>query len=102
MKRSVASLERSHTFPLSTSGQIAASRPAGTGPNDDEGSGNAAQYLPILTMVVLVILFVSVSFVASIILGVKRPTKAKTAPFECGVLPESDHRVGNAMLRSHR
>ena len=49
-----------------------------------------AQYLPILTMVVLVILFVSLSFVASILLGVKRPTKAKTAPYECGIVPEQE------------
>ena len=49
-----------------------------------------AQYLPILTMVILVILFVSLSFVASIFLGVKRPTKAKTAPYECGIVPEQE------------
>ena len=49
-----------------------------------------AQYLPILTMVVLVILFVLLSFVASILLGVKRPTKAKTAPYECGIVPEQE------------
>ena len=49
-----------------------------------------AQYLPILTMVVLVILFVSLSFFASILLGVKRPTKAKTAPYECGIVPEQE------------
>ena len=49
-----------------------------------------AQYLPILMMVVLVILFVLLSFVASIFLGVKRPTKAKTAPYECGIVPEQE------------
>ena len=49
-----------------------------------------AQYLPILAMVVLVILFVLLSFVASILLGVKRPTKAKTAPYECGIVPEQE------------
>ena len=49
-----------------------------------------AQYLPILTMVILVILFVAISFVASILLGVKRPTKAKTAPYECGIVPEQE------------
>ena len=49
-----------------------------------------AQYLPILTMIVLVILFVSVSFFASILLGVKRPTRAKTAPYECGIVPERE------------
>jgi len=49
-----------------------------------------AQYLPILMMVVLVILFVLGSFVASILLSVKRPTKAKTAPYECGIVPEQE------------
>jgi NADH-quinone oxidoreductase subunit A len=49
-----------------------------------------AQYLPILAMVVLVILFVLLSFVASILLGVKRPTKAKTMPYECGIVPERE------------
>ena len=49
-----------------------------------------AQYLPILAMVILVILFVSISFFASILLGVQRPTKAKTAPYECGIVPEQE------------
>lgn len=49
-----------------------------------------AQYLPILTMVVLVILFVLLSFIASILLGAKRPTRAKTAPYECGIVPEQE------------
>jgi NADH-quinone oxidoreductase subunit A len=51
---------------------------------------NVAQYLPILAMIVLVILFVLLSFVASILLGVKRPTKAKTMPYECGIVPERE------------
>ena len=33
-----------------------------------------AQYLPILAMIVLVILFVLLSFAVSILLGVRRPT----------------------------
>jgi len=49
-----------------------------------------AQYMPILAMIVLVILFVLLSFVASILLGVKRPTKAKTMPYECGIVPERE------------
>jgi NADH-quinone oxidoreductase subunit A len=49
-----------------------------------------AQYLPILMMVILVILFVAISFFASILLGVKRPTRAKTAPYECGIVPEQE------------
>ena len=49
-----------------------------------------AQYLPILTMIVLVILFCSGSFFVSILLTTKRPTKAKTAPYECGIVPEQE------------
>jgi NADH-quinone oxidoreductase subunit A len=45
-------------------------------------------YLPILTMIVLVILFVAVSFVASRLLSPRRPTSAKEAPYECGIVPE--------------
>jgi NADH-quinone oxidoreductase subunit A len=48
------------------------------------------QYLPILAMVVLVLLFVALSFLASARLGPKkRPTSAKEAPYECGIVPES-------------
>jgi len=49
-----------------------------------------AQYLPILAMIVLVILFVLVSFTVSILLGVRRPTRAKTMPYECGIVPERE------------
>lgn len=49
-----------------------------------------AQYLPILAMIVLVSLFASVSFLASQILGPKRPHAAKQAPYECGIVPETE------------
>src|SRR5690349_22435620 len=39
-------------------------------------------------MIVLVVLFASLSFVASRLLGPKRPTSAKQAPYECGIVPE--------------
>ena len=45
-------------------------------------------YLPILCMVILVLLFASLSFLASTLLGPKRPTSAKEAPYECGIVPE--------------
>jgi NADH-quinone oxidoreductase subunit A len=45
-------------------------------------------YLPILTMIILVVLFIAVSFVASQLLGPKRPTAAKQAPYESGIVPE--------------
>ena len=47
-------------------------------------------YLPILSMIVLVLLFVSASFFASKLLTTKRPTKAKTAPYECGIVSEDE------------
>jgi NADH-quinone oxidoreductase subunit A len=49
------------------------------------------QYLPILAMVVLVLLFVALSFLVSAVLGPrKRPTSAKEAPYECGIVPETE------------
>src|SRR6188768_2575711 len=40
-------------------------------------------------MIVLVVLFVLLSFVASTFLAPKRPTAAKEAPYESGIVPES-------------
>jgi NADH-quinone oxidoreductase subunit A len=47
-------------------------------------------WLPILTMIILVSLFASLSFLASKLLGPRRPTSAKEAPYECGIVPEYD------------
>jgi NADH-quinone oxidoreductase subunit A len=47
-------------------------------------------YLPILTMVIVVFLFAALSFLASRLLGPRRPTSAKEAPYECGIVPESE------------
>jgi len=45
-------------------------------------------YLPILVLLILGFLFAAVSFVASALLAPKkRPTAAKTAPYECGIVP---------------
>jgi len=47
------------------------------------------QYLPILGLLILGALFASGSFVASALLAPrKRPTEAKLAPYECGIIPE--------------
>ena len=46
------------------------------------------QYLPIFSMIVLVFLFAALSFVASKLLGPSRPTNAKQAPYESGIVPE--------------
>jgi NADH-quinone oxidoreductase subunit A len=47
-------------------------------------------YLPIVCMFVLSILFAALSFAASSLLGPKRPTSAKAAPYECGIVPERE------------
>ena len=45
-------------------------------------------YLPILVLLILGFLFAAVSFVASALLApTKRPTAAKIAPYECGIVP---------------
>jgi NADH-quinone oxidoreductase subunit A len=48
------------------------------------------QYLPILALVILVCLFAALSFIASILLAPQRPTSAKEAPYECGIVPENE------------
>lgn len=49
-----------------------------------------ANYLPILVMIALVVAFVLLSFIASILLAPRRPTAAKQAPYECGIVPEQE------------
>ena len=47
------------------------------------------QYLPILGLLILGVLFASGSFVVSSLLAPhKRPTDAKLAPYECGIVPD--------------
>jgi NADH-quinone oxidoreductase subunit A len=46
-----------------------------------------ADYLPILTMVILATLFVALTFVGSAVARPSRPTPAKSAPYECGIVP---------------
>ena len=56
--------------------------------------GSLDSYLPIFLMTVLGILFAGLSFVASKLLAPQRPTAAKEAPYECGIVPthEPSHR----------
>lgn len=45
-------------------------------------------YLPILILLILALLFATISLVASSLLAPgKRPTAAKVAPYECGIVP---------------
>ena len=49
-----------------------------------------AQYLPLLVLMILAILFAGLSIVASKILGPKKATLAKSAPYECGIVPDRE------------
>ena len=48
------------------------------------------QYTPILALLILAALFAGVSFFASGLLAPRRPTEAKSAPYECGIVPERE------------
>jgi NADH-quinone oxidoreductase subunit A len=48
------------------------------------------QYLPIVALLVLATLFGAISFVASRLLAPRRPTAAKQAPYECGIVPSRE------------
>ena len=49
-----------------------------------------ADYFPIATLLVVAALFSGLSFFASRMLGPRRPTTAKSAPYECGIVPEHE------------
>ncbi len=46
-----------------------------------------AQYLPVAALLVLAALFGLISLFASKLLAPNRPTEAKYAPYECGIIP---------------
>jgi len=49
-----------------------------------------SHYLPILVMLVLAALFAGLSFFVSGLLAPRRPTAAKSAPYECGIVPSRE------------
>jgi NADH-quinone oxidoreductase subunit A len=49
-----------------------------------------AQYLPLVVLMGLAIAFGGLSFVASRLLAPKRPSAAKQAPYECGIVPSRE------------
>ncbi len=49
-----------------------------------------AQYLPVIILMFLAIAFGGISFVASRVLAPSRPSTAKEAPYECGIVPTRD------------
>ena len=48
------------------------------------------QYLPLVSLLVLAVLFCFVSAVVSRVVSPKAPTAAKSAPYECGIVPRRD------------
>ena len=46
-----------------------------------------AQYLPVLALLILAVLFAGLSIVASKLLAPRNPTVEKFAPYECGIIP---------------
>ena len=48
-----------------------------------------SEYLPILMLMVLATVFAAGSFMGARVLGPRRPNSAKSAPYECGIVPNS-------------
>ena len=49
-----------------------------------------SQYFPFVVLMVLAIVFGGLSFAASRLLAPKRPSAAKDAPYECGIVPSRE------------
>ena len=49
-----------------------------------------AQYLPIVVLFILAVVFGVLSFAASRLLAPRRPSVAKEAPYECGIVPSRE------------
>ena len=49
-----------------------------------------SQYLPIVVLFILAVLFGVLSFAASRLLAPRRPSIAKEAPYECGIVPSRE------------
>src|SRR5215471_17110146 len=49
-----------------------------------------AQYLPLLALLVLTALFGVISLIVSRLLNKPRPNSAKVAPYECGIVDQTD------------
>src|SRR3954463_9416231 len=48
------------------------------------------QYLPVVTLMVLAVVLGVISALVSRLLAPRRPTLAKSAPYECGIVPRRD------------
>jgi NADH-quinone oxidoreductase subunit A len=48
------------------------------------------QYLPVVVLLILAVVFGVLSFAASRLLAPRRPSVAKQAPYECGIVPSRE------------
>jgi NADH-quinone oxidoreductase subunit A len=48
------------------------------------------QYLPIVALAIVAVLFAVLSLLASRLLAPRRPNSAKSAPYECGIVPSRE------------
>ena len=49
-----------------------------------------SQYLPVVVLLILAVVFGIVSFAMSRLLAPRRPSAAKEAPYECGIVPSRE------------
>ncbi len=49
-----------------------------------------SQYLPVVVLMILAIVFGAISLVMSHLLAPRRPSVAKEAPYECGIVPSRE------------
>jgi NADH-quinone oxidoreductase subunit A len=49
-----------------------------------------SQYLPVVVLLILAVVFGAISLVMSHLLAPKRPSAAKDAPYECGIVPSRE------------
>jgi NADH-quinone oxidoreductase subunit A len=54
--------------------------------------GYFQSYIPVFLLLVVVVLLAGGMLLLSYLLGPRRPTREKLAPYECGIIPTSDAR----------
>ncbi|MGH9300510.1 MAG: NADH-quinone oxidoreductase subunit A [Acidimicrobiales bacterium] len=63
---------------------------AATAAENQKGGSTVDNYLPIFALIVLATIFAGGSFLASRLLAPYKPTSAKSAPYECGIIPNRE------------
>ena len=84
-------LPAAHARPSCARQPSAQGAAAQTSPPQPCGTGDLmGQYLPVVCLLVLATLFGALSFFASRLLAPRRPSSAKEAPYECGIVPSRE------------